>query len=125
MAYHVEHEREERRLAHVAITRARKQLYIKMIRYVKAKFKSHKVENPSILVQDIVNHFIKIAPAEDDIFTNPKKRRVIEVIRMPTTWREDDQVRKLWFTPGTKPHPHPLWDFLEAGSAEESEEEEW
>ena len=115
---------EERRLAHVGITRARKKLYITMVRYIQARFESHKVENPSIIVKDIIDHFIKNPPFEesDPCRVGRRRRQVIKVKRMDTTWREQCHVNKLWVTQGTEVHPHSLWNFLEEGEQDSQEE---
>ncbi len=109
---HEENDLEERRLGHVGATRARKKLYITCIRYLVAKYNSHKVENPSILIEDIINHFIINPPPHVGFGPRGPRRQVVEVIRMPETFRERC-VGRLWFTDGAEAHPHSIWRYLE------------
>jgi len=108
---------EETRVAHVGITRARHKLYLTMIRYQKAQYGSYKLENPSELVEEIVNYFFTSSfnPSRDALRQLPASMRVggaknvLEIIQMPPTRREQENVCKIWNPGNNKQHPHPIW----------------
>jgi superfamily I DNA/RNA helicase len=122
---------EERRIAHVGMTRARHKLYLTLVRYQKAKFGSHRLENPSELITELVNYFI-IDPFDSSKHITrqlPSGRRVdarkevLEVIIVPRTERESGTVVKVWNPDNRKEyirsHPHAIWADMERALEEQ------
>lgn len=111
------HLEEERRVAHVGITRARHKLYLTMVRYQKALFGSYRLENPSEFVEELVNYFSisPYNPPRDALRRLPAlmqvngKKNVLEMIHVPSTRREQEDVVKRWNPGNNKEHPHPIW----------------
>ena len=95
-----DHADEERRLAHVAATRARERLYISYVRYSKA-WEKRALENASGLVMDLLAEHME----------QPAGAPVVRAVRLPQS-QEEKALLKL---PGYIPawdrgrQPHPQW----------------